>query len=119
MEERICKYDTKPIPKEKRSDAVYCRPWCGWTDRNKKKAKENQGKKKLKYKFEKDYRIIRDLYERGIVVVSVKTLKEIGFDFNSYTRIGKVDYEKGTTEYELIDMVYVLTGDICKLKKIR
>jgi hypothetical protein len=83
--------DGYPIPETRRSDAIYCCDSCGWKYRNKKIKKENTEKREAADPLEKNYKIMKDLYERGFNDLSKESLKVLGFDFKTYTGIAEID----------------------------
>ncbi len=118
MNNRICKYDSIPIPKEKRSDAVYCRPWCGWTDRNLKKVEENKVKREKQRKLDRNHVIVKDLYKRAKLDVSTETLEVMGFDFEFYTNVVKTDLTTKTSVVKLYEFQLTFKRGKCQIKKL-
>lgn len=117
MEQRLCKYDNKPIPEGKRAGAIFCSPECGWRYRNRKNAEHQKEKKITDRRLKKNHNIIKDLVERGFVDVSKETLIILGFDPNYYTGIGEYNSEKRTTEYKIFEYSFIIQNERCRLKK--
>ena len=66
----------------------------------------------------KNLKIVKDLVQRGISDISRETSTVLGFDFNFFTGIVKINSELKTTEYKLFDYSYTISGDRIKIKKI-
>jgi predicted nucleic acid-binding Zn ribbon protein len=115
-EPRFCKWDNKPIPEDKRSDAQYCSPECGWKYRNDQKRRRRVASMKSDPRRETNIKIIKDLMSREIHEIPMKTLDDIGFDFDSYDRFGEFDENNGTTEYIISNVSFTIIGENVKLK---
>ncbi len=114
----LCKNCRNPIPETKRIDAVFCSPKCGWRYRN-LLAREKRIEKIKNLKndpVEQNFQIIDDLYQRGIVVISQKSMIEIGFNPNAYSNLIDYDEEKGITEFEIKDYMLTLATDKITIK---
>lgn len=120
MEIKYCKRKGcgKPIDAKKRSDSIYCSPECGWRDRNEKKRKNNTEKREAAGPLEKNYKIMKNLYERGFNELSKESLLVSGFDFETYTGIAEMDVMNNTTEYKLFEFFFKIDGDKVIIKKL-
>ena len=65
---------------------------------------------------ERNVKIIKDLDYRGINEIPVESLKDVGFYFNFYDRIGEVNYDDRSTEYIISDCSYTVFDEKVKLK---
>lgn len=118
MKVRLCKYDSIPIPKEKRSDAVYHSPECGWKDRNRKKRQENKVKREIQRKLDRNNAIIKDLYKRAKLDVSIESLELLGFDFDIYTNFVTKSFETKTSVVKVYEYQITIQGPRCQIKKL-
>ena len=112
-----CENCKNQIPSTRRSDAIYCCNECGWAYRNEKKKTGNTEKRKASAPLEQNYKIIKDLHDRGIHDLSKEALIVSGFDFETYTGIADIDPATKTTEYKLFDFFFKIHGDRVTLKK--
>ena len=117
MEERICKYDKKPISPNRRSDALYCRDQCGWSYRNEKKAESNLEKRPHSRQLDENHRIIRELFSRDKCDVSIEALEVMGFDFEYCTGVEATDQQIGRTAFRLFEFIITVEKNRCKITK--
>lgn len=110
-EPRFCKWDNRPIPEEKRIDAIFCSPKCGWKYRNDRNRKKKPVIEITDGRRETNIIIIMDLMSRGIYEIPMKSLEDIRFDFNCYDRYGEFDKENQTTEYILSSVSFTIIGE--------
>ena len=120
MEPRHCKRGGCPhtIDEEKRSDAVYHSPECGWKDRNRKKRQENKVKREIQRKLDRNNAIIKDLYKQAKLDVSTEILEVMGFDFEFYTNVVKTDLTTKTSVVKLYEFQLTFKGGRCQIKKL-
>ena len=119
IEIRYCKYCGDLIPETRKMGALYCINNCGWTFRNRKKAKEKKDIHNNEPGLYKNYQILKDLVGKGLSDISKETAEVLEFDFNCFTGIIKIDQVLKTTEYKLFDFSYTIYGDRIKIKKIK
>ena len=115
---RFCKWDNKPIPEEKRIDAIYCSSKCGWKYRNEKNRERKPVIKITNDRRDENILIIKDLMSRGIYEIPMKSLEDNGFDFDRYDRIGEIDEEKGTMEFIISTVSFTIIGNNIKFKNL-
>jgi len=118
MKERLCKYDGKPIPEEKRSDSIYCSSKCGWKDRNEKNAKENKGKRKELRRLDKNHEIIKKLYRKDKLDVLIESLELLEFDIELFTGVENIDSITKTSIVRLYEFQLKFHGGRCQIKKL-
>ena len=119
MKERLCKYDGKPIPEEKRSDSIYCSSKCGWKDRNEKKAKENKEKSKEQHRLDKNHEIIKKLYRKGMLDIPIEYLELLEFDIELFTGVVNIDPGTKTSIVRLYEFQLKFQGGRCQIKKLQ
>lgn len=117
-ESRYCKWDGEPIPEEKRIDAVYCSPECGWKYRNEKNRERKPVIQNTDDRRETNIMIIKDLMTRRINEIPTKSLEDIGFDFDRYDRFGEIDKENGTMEFIISTVSFTIIGKNVKFKNL-
>lgn len=111
--ERICKNCQDPIPETVRIDAVFCSARCGWRYRNKvnREKRLEARKSATPDPIEKNYGIIKFLFQNNRTVVSRKTLHEIGFDPDVHSGMGKINHENQMTEFMIREYILTLGKD--------
>lgn len=82
---RFCK---SPVPTDRRSDARYCCNQHGWQERNERK-KDDLIKVLGEKSLRNNYKIIKDLFSRGIKEVEKNVLDAMGFDFEIHSRVNR------------------------------
>ena len=115
---RFCKWDMKPIPEDKRIDAIYCSSQCGWNYRNEKKRERKPVRKITDVRRETNITMIKDLITRGINEIPMKSLEDYGFDFDCYDRYGEIDTENMTTEFIISSFSFTIIDSNVKLKNL-
>ena len=111
--ERICKNCQKPIPETMRIDAVFCSARCGWRYRNKVKSEERLEARKsaTPNPIEKNYGIIKFLFQNNRTDVSRETLREIGFDPDVHSGMRNINHEDQRTEFRIREYILTLGKD--------
>ena len=115
-EPRYCKWDGKLIPDDKRIDAIFCSPKCGWSYRNEKKRQRKPVPEKIDARRETNIMIIKGLMSREIYEIPMKSLDDFGFDFDCYDKIGEFDIATTGTQFFISTFSFTITGTIVKFK---
>ena len=115
MEPRHCKREGCPhvIDEEKRSDAVYHSPECGWKDRNEKKEKSKE-----QHILDKNKGIIKKLFRKEKLDVSIESLELLEFDIELFTGVEKIDSETKISIVKLFEFQLKFQGGRCQIKKL-
>ncbi len=109
----LCKNCHQPIPEKTRIDAIFCSSRCGWQYRNKliREKRVEDIKNQPFDPIEKNYGIIKFLFQNNRTVVSQQTLSEIGFDPDLHSGMRNHDRENQRTEFLIREYVLILASD--------
>ncbi len=113
LDPRLCENCPKPIPETKRIDAIFCSSRCDWQYRNKleREKRAEDVKNKPFDPIEKNYGIIKFLFQNNSTVVSQQTLREMDFDPDIHSGMRHLDRENHRTEFLIRDYVLTLDND--------
>ena len=116
---RFCKNCHRAIPETTRIDAIFCSPRCGWRYRNKlKREKRAEDIKNQPFNLiEKNYGIIKFLYQNNRTVVSRLTLIEIGFDPDIHSGMKNFIPEDHITDIMIREYILSLDDELVTIKK--
>lgn len=79
---------------------------------------QDKGKRKLNSLLDKNYKIIKDLYRRGKLDVSIEALELLGFDFDLYTNFVTKSFEKKISVVKVYEYQITIQGPRCQIKKL-
>ena len=110
---RLCENCNRAIPDTTRIDAIFCSSRCGWQYRNKlKREKRAEDIKNQPFDpIEKNYEIIKFLFQNNRTVVSQQALWEIGFDPEVHSGMRDFDRENHRTEFLIREYILILDSD--------
>lgn len=118
MNEKLCKHCGQPIFLSKRTDALFCSAKCGWRYRNRENAMEDKGMRPIDRRLVKNRKIIKDLFRRGKLDVSIESLELLGFDFDLYTKFVDKSYETKISVVNVYEYQIKIQGSRCQIKKL-
>ncbi|MFC2080437.1 hypothetical protein ACFLRQ_03075 [Bacteroidota bacterium] len=117
MEELICKRTVcnNPVPETRKAGSFYCCDPCGWKQRNHDNRVKLKERRLHEKKLNKNYKIIKELFDKRIYDVSSEALLVLEFDIKYCTGIKEVTGNK--TVINLYEFVITYQGDRYKIKK--
>lgn len=120
MEKLICSREgcNNPVPESRRLGAKFCRDWCGSTHRNREKQKSEKEKRSHSRKLDQNYKIIKDLYKKGVYDVSIESLELLGFDFDYCTGVDDFNSQTGIMKFNLFEFQIIFLNNRCKISKL-
>ena len=118
MNEKLCKHCNLPISRSKRTDAIFCSIKCGSDYRNKRNATHEKEKRQIDSRLVKNYKIIKDLFNRVKLDVSREALELLGFDFDLYTSVVNTDPITKTSVIRIYEYQISIQGSRCKIEKL-
>jgi hypothetical protein len=120
MEILICRREgcNQPVAESKRSDSFYCNPNCGAAQRYINDKIKDKEKLPHSRQIEANYKIIRDLYNKGDDDVLIESLELLGFDFNYCTGVDDFDNQTGIMKFKLFEFILTSTDNRYTIKKL-
>ena len=105
------------IPENRRSDAKSCCDEHGWKERNLQK-KDNLIKNSIQKALDNNYKVIKDLFERGKYEVPKHVLRFMDFEFECITTLGTMNFDTGVITCNVYEYQLTIANNICTIKKL-
>ena len=114
---RYCENCGELIPVTRNKGSIYCTTKCGWTFRNRGNNVANKEKRIITRQLDINYKIVKDLYNKGKNNISIESLELLGFDFEHFTGVKKIAPDNQFEVIKLFEFEINIQNNRCLINK--